>query len=192
MQTNQEDNLLAERIVNGDSEAENILFLRFRERIELLVSVRLRRKVHPDEQKDILSEIYQAVLLSLRKGYFNSDTEKPLEAYIAGITSNVVGQYFRRQKREPEIRNIDYYQKIENHGNILSDLIDEEKRMRIKACLKRIKPKYLEIIVLRFYENKSIEEIAEHLNLEKRRVSERINYALKLLLKEINTDNYFQ
>ena len=58
--------------------------------------------------------------------------------------------------------------------------------------MKRLKQKYREILLLRIYEEKSIEEISEHLKIERRRVSERINYAFKLLLKECKKENYFQ
>ncbi|MDP2364423.1 MAG: hypothetical protein Q8M94_11730, partial [Ignavibacteria bacterium] len=81
---------LIDQIVAGDSDAENRLFLHFKERIEFLVRVRLRNQVSSDDQQDILSEAKQAILLSLRKGGFDPAKEKPLEAYIAGIVSNVV------------------------------------------------------------------------------------------------------
>lgn len=46
--------------------------------------------------------------------------------------------------------------------------------------------------MLRFFEDKSIEDISAQLKVEKRRVSERINYTLKLILKECRKQNYFQ
>ncbi len=57
-----------------------------------------------DDQQDIVSEIQQAILISLRKGSYNPDLGKPLEAYIAGIASNIVGQYFRKlAKKKPKL-----------------------------------------------------------------------------------------
>ena len=192
MMLSQEDKILADRIVNGDSEAENLLFNRFSERIRLLVTVRLRGKASDDEQKDIISEINHAVLTSLRKGFYNPDNQKPLEAYLVGIATNIVGQFFRKQKKEFGRVRTDLNNKIEDTRNVLFDIIDAEEKSRLKVCLQKLQPKYLEILVLRFYEEKSIEEIAKTLNLERRRVSERINYALKLLSKEIKRQDFFQ
>lgn len=45
---------------------------------------------------------------------------------------------------------------------------------------------------MRVYDELSIDEISNHLGIEKRRVSERINYAFKLLLKELKKQKYFQ
>jgi RNA polymerase sigma-70 factor, ECF subfamily len=188
----QDDIALAARIAEGDHEAENFLFSRFRERIDFLVKIRLTGKVPAEDRKDIVGDIHRAILVSLRKGLFKPETGKPLDAYIAGISSNIIGQYFRKLGKEVITEDIAVQYNIENPGNILSDIIDTERRERVRACLHRIKPKYLEILILRYYEEKSIDEIAGQLNLERRRVSERINYAFKLLLKECKKDKYFQ
>ena len=180
------------RIAHGDSEAENYLFSSFKERIQLMFRVRSRGNIPKQDQQDIISEIQHAILLNLRKGGFDPERGKPLEAYIAGIAGNIVGQYFRKLKKEKINVDIDLQHHIENPGNILSDLIDEERREKLRNYLQRLKQEYKEVLVLRVYENKSIDEIAKQLNLDRRRVSERINYAFKLLLKECKKDNYFQ
>jgi RNA polymerase sigma-70 factor (ECF subfamily) len=191
MLISQDDKTLALKIAEGDSEAENYLFHRFKERIQFLVRMRLKSKIPPDDQKDIVSEVQQAILLSLRKGSYDHSRGKSLEAYIAGIAINIVSQYFRKLKKDKTTGNIEQIQQISNQGNILLDIINEERNEKVRIYLKKLKPKYKEVLVLRFYQNKSIEEIANLLNLEKRRVSERINYAFKLLLKECRKDNYF-
>lgn len=59
-------------------------------------------------------------------------------------------------------------------------------------ALSKLDNKYQEVLLLRVYDELSIEEIANKIGIEKRRVSERINYALKLILKELKKQNYFQ
>jgi RNA polymerase sigma factor (sigma-70 family) len=186
-----EKSLIAQ-IVAGDSDAENRMFLHFKERIEFLVRVRLRNQVSPDDQQDILSEAKQAILLSLRKGGFDPAKEKPLEAYIAGIVSNVVAMYFRNLTRAKQTEDIDKHHRIESFSNPLSEILNHEKKEKIKSALSSLDEKYKEVLLLRIYEEQSIDEISENIGIEKRRVSERINYALKLLLKELKKQNYFQ
>jgi len=183
---------LIEKIVSGDTDAENRLFLHFKERIEFLVRVRLRGKVSADDQRDIISEAKQAILLSLRKGGFDSSKEKPLEAYIAGIVSNIVAMYFRNLSKEKPTVDIDSYHSIESPDNPLKEIIDAEKKEKLKYALSCLDTKYQEVLLLRIYDELSIEEIANKIGIEKRRVSERINYALKLILKELKKQNYFQ
>ncbi|MCU0343232.1 MAG: sigma-70 family RNA polymerase sigma factor [Ignavibacterium sp.] len=183
---------LIEKIVSGDTDAENRLFLHFKERIEFLVRARLRNKISSDDQKDILSEAKQAILLSLRKGGFDPAKGKPLEAYIAGIVSNVVAMYFRNLTKTNPTEDIDKLHKLESFTNPLMEILDYEKKEIIRSALASLEDKYKEVILLRIYEEQSIEEISGKIGIEKRRVSERINYALKLLLKELKKKNYFQ
>lgn len=188
----QDYNTITSRIAGGDPEAENYLFLQFRDRIKFLVKIRLRKRIPIEDHEDIISEIHQAILLSLRKGSFKPDLGKTLDAYIAGITGNVVSQYFRKLNKEKTKTNIEQFKNIASDANNLSDIINEERVEKLQKYLKKLKSKYAEVLYLRFYENKSIEEISQKLKIEKRRVSERINYAVKLLLKECKRDNYFQ
>jgi len=183
---------LIEKIVLGDTDAENRLFLHFKERIEFLVRARLRSKVSADDQKDIISEAKQGILISLRKGGFDPAKEKPLEAYIAGIVSNIVALYFRNLTKAKPTEDIDKHIKLESFNNPLIEILDYEKKEIIKSALSSLDNKYKEVILLRIYEDQSIEEISQKIGIEKRRVSERINYALKLLLKELTKKNYFQ
>ncbi|MEJ5262989.1 MAG: sigma-70 family RNA polymerase sigma factor [Ignavibacterium sp.] len=183
---------LIEKIISGDSEAENRLFLHFKERIEFLVRARLRNRVSSDEQKDILSEVKQAILLSVRKGGFDPSKGKPLEAYIAGIVSNIVAMHFRNLKMQNPAEDIDKHRSVKDPYNPLDDILTVERKEKIKNALSKLDEKYREVILMRIYEEQSIEEISNQLGIEKRRVSERINYAFKLLLKELKKQKYFQ
>lgn len=183
---------LIDKIVSGDTDAENHLFLHFKERIEFLVRARLRNKVSSDDQKDILSEARQAILLSLRKGGFDPSKGKPLEAYIAGIVSNVVAMHFRNLKKENPAEDIDRYHSLKDFNNPLSEILDSEKKEKLTKALNKLDEKYRDVLIMRVYDEFSIEEISNQIGIEKRRVSERINYALKLLLKELKKQKYFQ
>ena len=188
----QEFEKIAAQIAEGNTEAENYLFSRLRDKIQFLVRIRLKKKIPVHEQEDIISEIQKAVLISLRKGDYNPSLGKPLEAYIAGIAGNIVAQDFRKMKKEKGISNIDLLKNIPAGDSNLSNLINQEKNEKLKMYLSKLKPKYREVLLLRIYEDQSIEEISQKLKIEKRRVSERINYAFKLFLKECKRDKYFQ
>ncbi|MEP0861674.1 MAG: sigma-70 family RNA polymerase sigma factor [Ignavibacterium sp.] len=185
-------NSLTDKIIAGDSEAENHLFLLFKERIEFLVRARLRGKVSSDDQKDVISEARQAILLSLRKGGFDPSKGKPLEAYIAGIVSNVVAMHFRNLSKKNPAEDLDKYHSLKEFNNPLSEILDNEKKKKLNEALNRLDEKYRNVLLMRVYDELSIEEISNHLGIEKRRVSERINYAFKLLLKELKKQKYFQ
>jgi len=53
----------------------------------------------------------------------------------------------------------------------------------IARHLEKLKPKYKEILYLYYYKELSRDEVAKKLEISPRRVSERVNYAQKLLKK---------
>ena len=189
--TEVQDIELAKRIATDDSEAENELFRKFAEKINFMVQIRLKGRVSIDDQEDICSEILEAVLLSLRKGGYNSTTGKPLGAYIAGIVHNIIGQYFRKMYREKIIQTGLPDEVRGNPGDTLDDIVNKERNEKLKICLSKLKPKYKEVLLLRIYDNLSVAAIAERLNLDPRRVSERINYALRLFIESCKKEKYF-
>lgn len=180
---------LTRRIAQGDLEAEQDLFARFTEQIRFIVRIRLKGRASREDQEDLVCEIQEGLLLSLRKGKYKAESGKTIEAYVAGVAANYIGQYFRKKKKQPAFAS------DENNSSIADDsldrLVDEERKFKILECLDKLKPKYKEVLLLRIYEGQTIEEIAEKLNLDRRRVSERVHYAFKLLLKEAQQDDYF-
>jgi RNA polymerase sigma factor (sigma-70 family) len=131
------------------------------------------------------------VLQSLRQGGYDPSTGKSLGAYFAGIARNVVGQYFR-QKQKNVIETGVALEHYADSENILANVLEAERDRILRQCLRRLPAKYKEVLLLRIYEQLAIEDISRQLGLERRRVSERIHYALQLLAKECRKENYFQ
>lgn len=100
--------------------------------------------------------------------------------------------YFRNYKKQNPAEDIDKHRSVKDPYNPLDDILMVERREKIKNALSKLDEKYREVILMRIYEEQSIEEISNQLGIEKKRVSERINYAFKLLLKELKKQKYFQ
>jgi len=182
------DITLAERIRTGDATAEQELFLRFGPRIAAKVKYQLSGR--PGEQEDVTSEVYIAVLRSIRKGYFDPEKGITLGSYIYGVVRNKLKDYFKSEKRKPatssmavEEIDIPYFQKLE--------LEKEELRKVLRTLLDNLDPKYGEVLHLKFYEELTVAEISKKMGIEPRRVSERLHYALTLLRKSVKKSGYF-
>lgn len=176
---------LAEKIKSGDAEAENHLFLRFQGEIEMMVWARMSRE--PAENRaDTMAKINAGILQSLRKGSFDPTKGKSLGAFIAGTTYNTIAMYFRKKKTDRKFfdpGSMDDHPEPSANPLQLNEMVSREEITQVKSCLRRLNPTYATALALRFYQDLSIGEMAEMLKLERRRVSERINYGLKLLLK---------
>lgn len=179
-------NGLSELIRHGDHEAENDFFSHYGEKIDAIISTRLG--VNNPDWEDVCSEIKTAILIKLREGMY--DPEKGnLSSYIHGIALNKLKDYYKSQKKKKDHLQILNPEEIQEPANEKTDMEKEELRIILQNVLGSLKDKYKKVIYLRYYQELTIPEIADQLQIESRRVSERINYANKLIRKQCKKKN---
>jgi RNA polymerase sigma-70 factor (ECF subfamily) len=129
---------------------------------------------------DVANEIITNVIEKIKKGEFRG--ESSVGTFIYTITSRRIIDYIRQKskvlKHVPEPASYpDPQEQIEN----------KERAEMIATAIKKLKPKYREVLYLYYYKEFSREEVAQKLGISPRRVSERVNYSQKLLKKLIKT-----
>jgi RNA polymerase sigma-70 factor (ECF subfamily) len=143
-----------------------------------IVSFRVKKSigVQTPEWEDVVNEIMINVVEKLKKGEFRGDSS--IGTFIYTITSRRIIDFIRKKskvlKHAPE------------PNPYLSPQEQAEKRERaqwIAEAIEKLKPKYKEVLNLYYYQELSREEVAKKLRISPRRVSERVNYAQKLLRK---------
>lgn len=179
---------LAAQILSGNRYAEHELLAGFDPKI--IRKVRLSIGMANEDWKDIVSDIHLAVLYSLRNGRFDVQRGSSLGSYIYGITMNKIRDYFKQQEKRKRIA-ADSERMEDCSAEENDDLEQKEMSHLLRALLKRLKLKYKEVLYLRYYKEYSIGEISQMIGLPPRRVSERINYAVKLLKKECDRNKLF-
>ncbi|MBE0713010.1 MAG: sigma-70 family RNA polymerase sigma factor, partial [Candidatus Aminicenantes bacterium] len=60
-----------------------------------------------------------------------------------------------------------------------------EKAKQVELVVAGLKPKFRDVLYLYYYRELSRDEVARALDISPRRVSERVNYALKLIQKAV-------
>ena len=143
-----------------------------------IVSFRVRKSlgVHNPDWEDIVNEVMTNVIEKIKTGEFRGDCS--IGTFIFTITTRRIIDYIRRKTRvlkyAPEpASSPDPYDYIEN----------KERAELMVESIKKLKPKYREVLYLYIYKSLSREEVAEILGISPRRVSERVNYSQKLLKK---------
>ena len=162
------------------------LFIMKRYESKLLRYVLRISNIKKEDAEDLLQEVFIKVYQNLNE----FDQKLKFSSWIYRITHNVVIDNFRKIKARPEIANLD--QEINDRvlENIKSDFdITRETDIKylrdvMEKVLKKIDRKYKEVLVLRFFEDKSYEEMSDILKKPIGTISTLINRAKKQLRKE--------
>lgn len=144
--------------------------------------IRRKAAVRPQDIEDILQEVFIKVYTNLH-GF---DQALKFSSWIYRITHNTVISWYRKQKVRPQHGLLE---EDENNafGNIVSELQTDARVFKKEAAeavqkgIKDLPEKYYEIIVLRYLEHKSYEEISDILQIPTNTVATRIRRALKRL-----------
>ena len=145
-----------------------------------IISFRVRKSLGSStpDWEDVVNEIITNVIEKIKKGDFRG--ESSIGTFIFTITSRRIVDYIRQKskvlKHAPEpVAYPDPHLQVEN----------KERAELMADAIKKLKPKYREVLYLYYYRELSREEVAQKLGITPRRVSERVNYSQKLLKKII-------
>ncbi len=143
--------------------------------------------VDPEAAKDILQE-------SFIKAYSNLndyDSAFSFSTWIYRIAHNETMSHFRRQKNRPQVFTDDsslyLFETIPDDLDIAGEIDMKMRGQAVSMALSKLKPPYREVLVLRFFEEKSYDEIGNILQIPHGTVATYISRGkkeLQALLKE--------
>jgi RNA polymerase sigma factor (sigma-70 family) len=145
-----------------------------------VVSFRVRKALGgatPDWE-DVADEVITQVIEKVQKGEFRG--ESSIGTFIYTVTSRRIVDFIREKtkvlRHAPEPSGFpDPREAVESR----------ERAARIEEIVKGLKPKFREVLYLYYYKDLPREDVARELGIPARRVSERVNYALKLIKKSL-------
>jgi RNA polymerase sigma-70 factor (ECF subfamily) len=158
------ENILINLAKNGDKEAFVSLIKNVEKRL-----FKIAYTICPEEAEDILQETYLEAYLGIKRFKGNSS----FYTWIYRIMMNTI--YKRNRKKSIQVK----LQKIIPQN-------DEELKEIIRSALKKLPPKYNEVLTLFYFEGCSIKEISEILNIREGTVKSRLFKAKKILKKFVD------
>jgi RNA polymerase sigma factor (sigma-70 family) len=179
------DALLIEATIKGDQEA----FQKFVEKYQKRIFSYLYRFLY--QNKETAEDITQTVFLKVYQNLNNIDQTKAIKSWIYRIAHNEAANYLRSVSRKKEsMLNDEQWSNLSTQKEEEED-ISEQYGEIIQTALKKIKPKYREVIVLYYFEEKSYDEISIILNSSTSSVGTLIRRAkqqLKKILEKISPE----
>jgi RNA polymerase sigma-70 factor (ECF subfamily) len=132
-----------------------------------------------DAAQDLLQEIFVKTFLHLN----DYDHSLQFSSWIYRIAHNETVSYFRKERSRPGVltREEDFFL-FENIADdvCLADQINQRHSLlEIQAALGRLEIRYRDVIILKYFEEKSYEEISDILQIPQGTVATLVNRAKK-------------
>jgi RNA polymerase sigma-70 factor (ECF subfamily) len=157
----------------GDKDALAELIERYEAPLRYFIS---RLSAEPETAEDIFQDTWLTVI---RRIYSLKKTEA-FSTWLYRIARNKVYQRFRRKRKLFELN-----ENIADPDYTENDVFSIEDAAKIHRCLKELLPEYREVLMLRFLEQMSYEQISQVINCRLGTVKSRIHYAKLALKKEM-------
>lgn len=165
------------RMLDGDIEAFEEIYKLTRDHVYRTVSF---LAVSQQDVPDIVSEVY----IELFKSLSNYNAEHNFQAWLNGLIVRQVNNWKRKMWRALRIfqKNKDLYVE-EPHIDIEAATVDQENNQELLLQVQKLSYKHKVVIVLRYYHDYSMDEIAQLLMVPVGTVKSRHHHAILKLRK---------
>ncbi len=173
---------LIEKAKNKDQKSQTKLINKFWVSVFSFVMKKVKNETEADE---ITVNVFSKVLSKIDL----YDPNFQFKTWVLTIAQNTIIDYWRKKSRDSET-SIEYMEEFRNTLVKSPEelLISEEEDKEIIKVIESLEANYQEIINLRFFEEKSIKEISDILNISVSNTKVRIMRAKKVL-KELLKNN---
>lgn len=172
-----DDRRLAALVLEGDDAAFEYLFDRYHESIRRLL---VQRMGSANDVDDLLQETFIKVYINLHR----YDAAYTFGQWIYTIARNTFIDYVRRRQEDLPIDER-FAAPASNAPTPEESVINLQQRTQIEHYLERLAPRYRQLIVMRFFDEYSYEEIAAKLALPLGTVKTQIHRAREKMCKLI-------
>ncbi|MDR2027407.1 MAG: sigma-70 family RNA polymerase sigma factor, partial [Prevotellaceae bacterium] len=160
------DNELVRRALNKDQKAYSRLLSRYRDNIFYYILKMVNDKIHAE---DLTLEAFDKAFQNLDK----YDEQYAFSTWLYKIAKNCVIDFVRKRKLKSLHINYGPDEESSINENTLysgtpnpeENMIRQQEELRLMKYIESLKPKYRELIELRYIKEYAYEEIAEELNI---------------------------
>jgi len=173
--------------LNGNDKAFSLLMEKYYSGVEKFIVHKIGNK--NTDVEDLTIEVFSKAFIKLEQ--YSSDYA--FSTWLLKIANNSCIDYFRKNNNnEISFQNIndlnendivDYFLSSEDH------IINEQSSKYLEKELKQLKPKYLKLIKLRYYNQLSYNEIADELGISLSSVKIQLYRAKKEMSNILNLKN---
>ncbi len=173
------DQELIKLINQGDSNAFETLYLRYR---DWVFNLAWRFTANHEDSGDVLQETFSYLLRKFPGFTLTANLKTFLYPVVKHLAINIQTKNKRFTGNEQLLDSLP----------AATETIIDEARTELARGLKKLSDQQKEIVLLRFVDNFSLEEIAQTLDIAIGTVKSRLHRALETLRNDPNTKKYFK
>lgn len=184
MANTEQDNQLVEKVKQGDEEAFQLMVKKYEKLIYYIVLQNVRNTADA-------SDIVQETFIQVKRSIHSLNEIKFFKAWLNRIAFSKIAKFYQKRKDIPlneesfvELKNVSenrLYMLPEKQSHFQTD------KEILHDCLQRLKPIYRNVLVLRYFEEMSMSEMAVAMGIPEGTVKSRLNIAKTKLKEEIVT-----
>lgn len=173
---NTDDQKCIEAILNGDANAYSLLVNRYK---DLVFTLALRMMKHHEEAEEVAQDSFIKAYRSLDK--FKGDSK--FSTWMYRVTYNTCLDRLKKNKRQQNTVAIDEFteHKVKTIDNALDKIEKEERQLAIKQCLDQLSNEDNYLLTLYYFDELSLDEIAEIIGLKPNNVKVKLFRSRKRL-----------
>ncbi len=177
------ETLIIKKAQKGDRKAFGTLVENYRERAYMGALSILQ---NPEDARDLSQEAFVKAFKALKRFQLG----RPFYPWYYRILRNLCLTYLKRHgpSRKVSLDRLiehDHVQFAEEKEDVRESIHREQMAGHLKNAIKKLKPQFREIIVMKHFEEMSYEEISQALKIPMGTVMSRLYHARKALAKEM-------
>jgi RNA polymerase sigma-70 factor (ECF subfamily) len=169
------DEVIVAKIQSGETEKFGEIIDRYQKRLAGFI-----RKIigNHDEVDDLVEDSLVAVYENIQ----DFDTKKKFSSWILRIAHNKTVDFIKKKK---SLILSGEWDEIDKRNKLFEEVeVEREKKEKVSNALNKLELKYREVLILKYFEDKSYDEISDVLQTTVNNVGVMINRAKKKL-KEV-------
>ncbi|WP_088011656.1 RNA polymerase sigma factor [Gottfriedia acidiceleris] len=141
------------------------------------------------KSKVMSDDITQETFIRIIKKFHLYDQTKPIEPWIYRMTVNITRNMIRKQKIK-KLFGINHDVLAEN--DVVQSILQNEMEEQLWKEINLLSEKSMEVIVLHYYLELKLDEVADSLNIPIGTCKSRLNYALTKLRNRLSKNELFK
>lgn len=178
-----QDSSLVEEILKGNKNRFEVLVNKYGDYVFGYIFKQVK-------DRNIAEEVVQNTFLKAFRNLGNFDRHKPFLPWIMKIARNDLMDHYRRESKRNAVDIDENFQNIMDNNSEPTRVLEEKERlMEIDNIINSMKDKYRTLILLKYIQDMSYEEISKELNISVSKVKWRLYEARKIFIREYGRFN---